>query len=541
MEQLNLWGEKVEMNPKNKEITHKAKSYTGLYALHKYWGKKPYNIMSNFIKKYTSVNDIVLDPFLGSGVSITEAIFNGRKGFGIDINPSAVFITNGLIEQINIQKFIDEYSSIENDLKNKIYSFYKVSRNGQNYVGQNYLWENGRLSEIRYTNGSVKRISTKAEQSDYDLINEFNYKNIAHFFPDTNFFHNSRINTKSNEKIYELFTPRNLNAISLIHNRIQQIENENLRNIFLFCFTASIGQASKMVFVIKRRNKTKENVKENTTAKKEVGSWVIGYWKPKDFFENNAWTTFDTRVKKVLKAKKEQNKTKKNYIKTNSFKALQNGADYLLVNKPSQNHLQEIQDNSIDYILTDPPHGNRIPYLELSMLWNSWLQKKVNYSEEIIVSEAKERKKGIEDYNKLLKDVLIECFRVLKPNKYLSFMFNSLDDKAWINVISSFYEIGFELEAIETLNYSANSVVQDNRKNGLQTDFIITYRKNIENKIKKLEIINIQENKDIQATIKKLKSDNFKPFQIMNRVISDSLKLACFVNISELIKSIENA
>lgn len=541
MEQLNLWGEKVKENPKNKEITHKAKSYTGLYALHKYWGKKPYNIMADFIKKYTSPNDIVMDPFLGSGVSITEAVFNNRKGFGIDINPSAVFITNELIKQIDINGFIKEYSLIENDLKDKIYSFYEVKRNGQNYVGQNYLWENGKISEIRYTNGKIKRHSTNSEQSDYDLINNFNYTNISQFFPDINLFHNSRINTKSGEKIHELFTPRNLNAISLIHSRILQIEDESLRNIFLFCFTGSIGQASKMVFVIKRRNKTKDNFKETTIAKKEVGSWVIGYWKPKDFFENNAWTTFDTRVKKVLKAKEEQNKIEKNYIKADSFKTLQNGANYFLINKPSQNYLKEIQDNSIDYILTDPPHGNRIPYLELSMLWNSWLQKEVNYDDEIIVSEAKERKKGIENYNKLLKDVLIECFRVLKPNKYISFMFNSLDNKAWLNIITSFYEIGFELKAIETLNYSANSVVQDNRKNGLQTDFIITYKKTKNKKTKSLEIIKIQDNKEIQTTINKLKSDNLKPFQIMNKVISDTLKLGCFVNITELIKSIEDA
>ena len=90
MEQLNLWGEKIKKTQENKEITHKAKTYKGLYALHKYWGKKPSNIMSDLVKKYTIKNDIVLDPFLGSGVSITEAIFNNRKGFGIDINPSAI-------------------------------------------------------------------------------------------------------------------------------------------------------------------------------------------------------------------------------------------------------------------------------------------------------------------------------------------------------------------------------------------------------------------------------------------------------------------
>ncbi|NEP42191.1 MAG: site-specific DNA-methyltransferase, partial [Okeania sp. SIO2H7] len=100
--ELNLWGEQQKEHPKTREITHQAKSYTGLYGLHKYWGKKPYNVMSDLIEEYTSPNEIVLDPFLGSGVSVTEAIFNQRKGFGIDINPSAIFIAEQIIAKINL-------------------------------------------------------------------------------------------------------------------------------------------------------------------------------------------------------------------------------------------------------------------------------------------------------------------------------------------------------------------------------------------------------------------------------------------------------
>lgn len=541
MEQLNLWGEEIKASPKIKEITHKAKSYTGLYALHKYWGKKPYNIMSDLVKKFTKEKDIVLDPFLGSGVSVSEAVFNNRKGFGIDINPSAVFITNQIIENVDIKKLTAEYLKIEKDIKDKINSFYSVLRNGNLYTGQNFLWENGTLSEIRYTNGSVKRISTKPEKSDFDLINIFNYQDISNNYPDANFFHNSRINAKSSEKVYELFTPRNLKAIALIYDRIEKVADKEIRNILKFCFTSSIGQASKMVFVIKRRNKTKQNDNIAISTKKEVGSWVIGYWKPKDFFENNAWTTFDTRVKKVLKAKKEQAKTTKKYIKANSFDNLQKKADYLLVNEASQTALKSIPDNSIDYILTDPPHGNRIPYLELSLLWNSWLQEEVNYKDEIIVSEAKKRGKNIENYNKLLKQVLDECFRVLKFEKYLSFMFNSLDDNAWFNVVNSFYGIGFELDTIETLNYSANSVVQDNRKNGLQTDFVIHYKKtNIKKERKPLQIISLENNDDIKSKTKQLKQNGYKTFQIMNNIVQDFLNAGKFFKISELIKLIEN-
>ena len=534
--ELNLWGEKRKENHKERETTHQAKSYTGLYALHKYWGKKPYNVMSDLIQEYTNPKDIVLDPFLGSGVSVTEAIFNDRKGFGIDLNPSAIFISEQIIAPVNLDEFLDEFKSIETDVKDQINSFYEVKRNGNKYVGQNFLWEGDVLKEIRYKNGTVKRQSILPEESDCDLVNSFDRQKIPLFYPTDNFFQNSRINAKSDRKIYELFTPRNLYSISILYDRMKQIESEPLRNLFLLGFTSSIGQASKMVFAIERRNKTKQK-------RKEVGSWVIGYWMPKIFFENNAWTCFETRIKKIVKAKREQNKFPKHYRKATSFEDLQKVGDYFLANEPSQTFLKEIADNSIDYILTDPPHGNRIPYLELSMLWNSWLQKEVNYKDEIVVSEAKERNKDIVQYNYLMKETLKQCYRVLKPEKHISFMFNSLDDKAWISILSSFQEIGFELKKIETLNYSANSVVQDNRKNGLQTDFIITYQKTANSHFSqdKLEIIDLEKDDEIQRTVRELKAKKLKPFQITNRVVSDLLTRKKLIKISQLIKLIDNA
>ena len=199
-------------------------------------------------------------------------------------------------------------------------------------------------------------------------------------------------------------------------------------------------------------------------------------------------------------------------------------------------------EDSIDYILTDPPHGNRIPYLELSLMWNSWLKERSEFEKEVIVSESKDRQKDKKDYNRLMLEVFSESFRVLKTNGHLSFMFNSLDDDAWISAVEMFRKIGYKLEVIETLGYSANSVVQDNRKNGLQTDFIITYSKpEIPKKVKELEIIKISNNTCWFNKILNLKNKEYKPFQIMNSVIKELLAKDKFIKVTELIKAIDNA
>jgi adenine-specific DNA methylase len=32
----------------------------------------------------------------------------------------------------------------------------------------------------------------------------------------------------------------------------------------------------------------------------------------------------------------------------------------------------------VDYIYTDPPYGSKIPYLDLSIMWNEWLELPVD-------------------------------------------------------------------------------------------------------------------------------------------------------------------
>ena len=94
-------------------------------------------------------------------------------------------------------------------------------------------------------------------RDDFELASSFSYNKIPYCYPKDRFFHNSRINANRENHIYELFTPRNLMALSLLMDRIEKIENKNVKEFFKFCFTASVGQASRMVFVVKQRGKFK--------------------------------------------------------------------------------------------------------------------------------------------------------------------------------------------------------------------------------------------------------------------------------------------
>lgn len=522
------------------KTNHIAQSYTGIYSMHKYWSKKPYNIIRDFILRYTTKDEIVIDPFCGAGISITESIFTERKAIGIDINPSAIFITRQMINKVPVKSIREEFSKLESEIKYVINSFYVIKREDRKFLGTHFIWENGKLTEVWYKNDIKSRTKVIEEptQDDLKLALSFSYNKIPYYYPKDNFFHNSRINANRENHIYDLFTPRNLMALSLLIDKIEKIENNDVRELFKFCFTASVGQASRMVFIVKRRGKF--NGKSRKTERKEVGSWVIGYWLPKENFEINAWNCFENRYKKILKAKRELEYKKYSINEANNFEELLDKKNLLLINAPSQKALKEIPDNSVDYVITDPPHGNRQPYLELSMMWNSWLKKDVNYKDEIVISESKDRNKDIHNYYILLNEVFAEIKRILKPNHYFSLMFNSLDDETWINLIIHTNKLNFELEKVETLEYSANSVVQDTRGAGLKTDFILTFRKNPNKIIKNIELISAKNNKGyfvslMEDYLKASRENGLETYQILNLLVSQFLHQNKFFRLSEVL------
>lgn len=450
-----------------------AEKYTGIYSMHKYWSKKPANLIRDLILTYSKKDELVLDTFCGSGVSIVESVQIGRKAIGIDINPAAIFITREILEKVEPSKLIDGFEKIKNYCELQINDLYKVKRKNRTVIGTHFIWSDGKLKEIWNIKGG-KKIIFRPKMSDIKLAKSFSYEKIPYFYPKTKLFSHARINARPNMRVCDLFTPRNTLALSLLLKRIESIKEIYLRDLFKFCFTASLGQASRMVFVVNGRGTFSGERRQNS---KQVGSWVIGYWIPKENFEINVWHCFTQRFKKILRAKKEQIKFEHENKYVNNFNGLKKG-NILLLNDSGLQGLKKIPDNSIDYVITDPPHVDRIPYLELSMMWNSWLKNKVNYEDEIVISEAKIRKKDIRNYNLLLGETLREIQRVLKPNRYFTLIFNSIDEKTWddlFHIIKASKLLRFH--DITKMGYSANSVVQENRNGALKKDFVLTFKK----------------------------------------------------------------
>lgn len=499
-------------------------TYKGIYAMHKYWGKKPFNEISKFIEQYSSPEETVMDCFCGSGVTLIEAVKAGRKAVGVDLNPIAIKLANVSMTAVDIDTINATFESIKKKLQKTINSLYKMEYEGQSTMVTHTIWKNGKPIEVWYCTDRDKKKIRVGNETDIKMCNKPAIE--PKWYPESIMYENSRINVGKEQKVSDLFTPRALVGLSLICDEIKHIEDEKLRAVFELTLSGALSQASNLVFVIRGRKKN-----EGEPPKAEVGSWVIGYWVPEEHFEINVWNCFENRFKRILKGEQEifdlfSEKTD-DYM--NNHLNLINGSATAI----------PIEDNSIDYVFIDPPHANRILYMEQSLMWNAWLEldSNIRWDDEIIVTGAKDRKeKDTDNYNALLGGAFAEISRVLKSGKYFSLAFNCLDDDTWIDTLNLFVTNGFEIRDIVPLEYSATSVIQDNRKNALKTDFVLTFQ-NTENKELSKVVFKNDENK-LEEDIKEILDNNpeYEVYNVMNALFEKTIPEGYIYKVSKIVK-----
>src|SRR3989344_4519569 len=79
------------------DIKH-DRQYSRVARLHKYWSRKPWFVVDQYIEKYSKKNRVVLDPFCGSGIIGLQSVLADRNFIGYDLNPFAVFLTKNSLE-----------------------------------------------------------------------------------------------------------------------------------------------------------------------------------------------------------------------------------------------------------------------------------------------------------------------------------------------------------------------------------------------------------------------------------------------------------
>ena len=97
-----------------KELSRLQTSYL-THDYHKYPAK-----FIRLIKENILIGDLVCDPFMGSGTTLVEAIVNGRRAYGTDINPVAVLISKAKTTPIEPAYLKGQISHLLGDIKSSM-------------------------------------------------------------------------------------------------------------------------------------------------------------------------------------------------------------------------------------------------------------------------------------------------------------------------------------------------------------------------------------------------------------------------------------
>jgi len=114
---------------RNEKYDFTSQSYATIYPnLHRYPATMIPQIGIELFKELEIKSGKLLDPYCGSGSSITVGIDRGMKEIqGYDINPLAVLISRAKFTKIEIEKLTKSYQH----LRNQIYDFIKIEDNAK--------------------------------------------------------------------------------------------------------------------------------------------------------------------------------------------------------------------------------------------------------------------------------------------------------------------------------------------------------------------------------------------------------------------------
>ena len=130
------------------------------------------------------------------------------------------------------------------------------------------------------------------------------------------------------------------------------------------------------------------------------------------------------------------------------------------------------EDQSIDYIFTDPPFGGNLMYSELNFLWEAWLKVFTNNKPEAIENRA--QGKGLLEYQGLMTRCFQEYYRVLKPGRWMTVEFHNSKNSVWNAIQEALQHAGFVVADVRTLDKQQGTFKQVTSGGAVKQDLVIS-------------------------------------------------------------------
>ena len=460
----------------------KAETHTPEYLMHKYWARKPHNVIRECISSLTSENDIVLDPFCGSGVTIRESALIGRDSYGIDINPTAVLISSVLIDPPDLAEFEEVFNDIYINAFSK-YGYLFQTQEGKTikylshriisrcecgmiirqteckkegkknicpFCGKQVRFNLENLVDTEITQISVENdkdyILKEPEKNRQKLLSEYQDEGVNTEAFNYTFPENRRILAFDGITTASFFTKRNFTVLAFFASQIWAIEDVKIRNCALLLLTASVAQCSRLIA-------SRNNLSTGGPA------WSVpGFWIPQEHLETNPFVHLKARLSKFKKALSSLLESP-----IISKASIIHGDSLKILNSPEYASLKA------DLIFLDPPYGDSVPYTEFSNIWNSFLKDLPCSDDDISVSDRIDKATSWNNYSQKL-DEYMNCFtKHLTSKGRLLITFNNNDMRAWEALITALQNNNFYCEHVF---YQIPAVISSKAQMSLKSSYI---------------------------------------------------------------------
>ena len=477
---------KIKIEHLNRQIPPVA--HTPMYLWHKYWSRKTWNVVGEFIKAYCPEDGIVFDPFAGSGITAMEALKNGRRAIVCDLNPIATEIIRLTIKPVKEIELHKAFERVEKKVKKKIESLYltECRKCGQEIVLNCAIWKENKCIEIRYQScphcKDRQEKDCKLTRYDKDLLDRIEKNKIKEWYPTNKLYYPDGRPFKEKQQydsVDELFTKRNLQALAWLMEAIEEEPDKNLKDFLKIGFSSMSHLCTRMVPAMRPTPGSHQTSYSS--------AWTQhSYWYPSGpYMEQNVWDKFDRSInghQGLMKAKAESNKYFKDIKIGSSFDQVISGnADVYIYNGSCLDLMKKIPEGAVDYIFTDPPYDASIQYGELSYMWVSWLKMNGDYLKDIVANEVIRNERQHKDFNvyhSLLSSSFQGMFKVLKPEHYLTLTFHNPTFKVRNATIRAGVFSGFEFQKVhhqELARPSGKSLLQP--FGSAQGDFYLRFQK----------------------------------------------------------------
>lgn len=298
---------------------------------------------------------------------------------------------------------------------------------------------------------------------------------------------------------HEMFNARQLLCLSILAERIRTIDDPVMRELFTCLFSGAL----------EFNNLFTSYKGEGTGAVRHMFAHHI--LKPERVpLEANVWgtrkssgsflTMFEGRIRRALDyaddpfelrlqaANSEKKKTEKVYGLSEplgfdlaeDFDAFKKGKRVYL--SCGDSSATDIEEGSVDAIITDPPFFDNVHYSQLADFFHVWqrhiLGETGTRSTNTTRSPSEVQNADVSTFTERLGSVWAECYRVLSDDGVLAFTYHHSRSEGWISVLQALMEAGFGISAAFPIKAEMSVAMPKHQaKEPIDLDIVVVCRK----------------------------------------------------------------